>query len=213
MAITDGSVVQISGAPADHEQVVIESTELTEFNDKLVETVAGTVTPIPATTSDLLPYVDSVTKEIHVTTVSSMFDNAVSIAIDAGSGASIVTSATPTALPIFDTGFYSSTPAITDTAGDLGITLGIPSRFRVSVTGQLQASNITDFIFQIFVGGVACGQQRHVSGNGNDKDVPFALQCVSQTVTPGDTAELRVSDDGSTLVLVDADLIVEFAGL
>jgi hypothetical protein len=211
--ITDQSVIKIKDAPVEGRQEVEESTDLTSFNEQLEEAVAGTVTPVGATTADLIPYVDSVTKEIHFTAVNEMLDNALVIATDSGAGTSIVASGTPTALPIFDTDFYSSTPAITDTPGDLGITLGVPSRFRVGITCSMAAGVGNDFLFQIFVGGVACGRITSVSGDGATKNINFAMQCISQVVTPGAIAELRVSNSGDTISSIAADMFVQFAGL
>jgi hypothetical protein len=213
MAITDQSLVKISGAPSAGEQAVAALPDLTELNEKLEEVIAGTVTEVGATTADWLLYVDDTTKAVEATQVNSMFDEAISLAIDSGSGASIVTSGTPTALAIFDTDFYSSSPAITDTAGDLGITLLIPSRFKIAVTASIASGQGNDFQFQVYVGGVACGRITTATGDGTTKDINFAIQCISQTVTPGDTVELRVSNGGETLNSITADMFVEFAGL
>lgn len=177
------------------------------------EARSDTPTTVPATPADYILYIDSVTKEANITTVSEMLDNALVVATDSGTGTDIDSTATPTALPIFDTDFYSSTPVVTDTAGDLGITVGVPIRYSVAVIGSLEAGGNTDFTLEIFVGGVVCGQAVVVSGAGVDKFVPFALQCISPVVTPGDTVELRVSDDGDTLDTINASMIVRFAGL
>jgi hypothetical protein len=213
MTIANDSVIQINGAAVDGKQPVEISTDLQEFKSQLEEAVAGTITPVGATTADLLPYVDSVTGAIEFTPVNLMLDSALVIATDSGSGTSIVTSGTPTALPIFDTDFYSSTPAVTDTAGDLGITLGVPSRFRVGITASVAAGVGNDFLFQVYVGGVACGRVVTVSGDGTGKLMNFAMQCISQVVTPTDTVELRVSNSGDTITSISADMFVQFAGL
>jgi hypothetical protein len=70
-----------------------------------------------------------------------------------------------------------------------------------------------DFLFQIFVGGVACGRITSVSGDGATKNINFAMQCISQVVTPGAIAELRVSNSGDTISSIAADMFVQFAGL
>jgi hypothetical protein len=213
MSIPDNTIIQTDGLAAGGKQPVDASTDLQEFKVELEKAIAGTETDIPATTADKLLYVDSTTGAVQTTLVREMFNESLVIATDSGSGTGIVTSGTPTAMPIFDTDFYSSTTAITDTAGDLGFTLGIPARVRVGVTASVAAGIGNHFSFQVYVGGVACGRVVTVSGDGVTKLMNFAMQCISQVATIGDTVELRVSNSGDTITTINADMFVQFAGL
>ena len=211
MAITDQSIVKISGAPSAGEQVVVALPDLTEFNEVLEATIAGTQVEVGATTADMLLYVDSATKAVEMTNVSTLFDNARVIGIIEGTVAGFVSSATPTAVPVFTGAIQSSSVVLTKTAGDLGITTLLPSAFKITVTASMLANNGNDFTFGVYAGGVLCGRETLVSGDG--KDVNFSMQCISATLNVSDTIELRVDDTGNTITRLDADIAVEFAGL
>jgi hypothetical protein len=187
------------------------SDNLREFGAKIAEAVAGTVTEVGATTADLIPYIDSVTKEVHVTPINSMIDNARVVSIIAGTVASFGSTATPTAVPVFTGAIQSSSVVLTKTAGDFGVTTVLPAAFAVTITASMLAGNGNNFVFGIYAGDVLCGRETLVSGDG--KDVNFAMQCITETLDIADTIELRVNDDGDTITRLDADMKTEFAGL
>jgi hypothetical protein len=211
MAITDQSIVKISGAPSGGEQVVTALPELTEFNEVLEATIAGGQAEVGATTGDMLLYVDSITKAVEMTNVSTLFDNARVIGIIDGSVAGFLSSGTPTKVPVFTGAIQSSSPTLLKTAGDFGITVLLPSAFRITVTASMLAGNGNDFTFGVYAGGVLCGREVLISGDG--KDVNFSMQCISATLNVSDEIELRVDDAGNTITRLDADISVEFAGL
>jgi hypothetical protein len=187
------------------------SAGIQEFNVQLKQAIAGTITDVGTTTADLVPYVDSVTKEVHFTTVADMFNNARVIGIIAGTVDSFLSSATPTAVPVFTGAIQTSSAVLTKTAGDFGITTLLPSAFKITVTASMLAGNGNDFTFGVYAGNVLCGRETLVSGDG--KDVNFSMQCITATLNVSDEIELRVSDDGNTITRLDADIAVEFAGL
>jgi hypothetical protein len=211
MTIGNKKVIQTKDAPVEGRQEMEESTDLQEFKEQLEGTIAETIAPVGATTADLIPYVDSVTKEIHFTSVNELFNNARVIAIISGSVAGFTSSVTPTAIPVFTGAIQSSSVVLTKTAGNLGITTLLPSAFLVTVTASMLAGNGNDFTFGIYAGGVLCGRETVSSGDG--KDVNFSMQCITDTLSVNDTIELRVDDDGNVLTRFDADMKVEFAGL
>lgn len=213
MAITDQSIVKVSGAPSAGEQVVAALPDLTEFNEVLEGVIDGSGVEVGATTADMILYVDSATKAVEFTNVNSLFDNARVLGYIRGQGLAITSTLTPTALPVFDTGFVTSSAVLTATAGDLGITTVLPSTFSVNVTASLRAGVGTDFDFGIYAGGSLCGRVTHASGDGTGKDVNFSMQCITPTLNVNDTFELRVSDDGDLITEINVDMKVEFAGL
>ena len=130
MAITADSIVKVSGAPSAGEQVMTDATDLTEFNDTLEEAMADTITPVEPASLDLIPFVQEDTGTVKWGRLNQFLVAGIVDASISGTGLAVLSSATPTALPIFDTDFYSSVgPAITATAGDLGLTVNIPARF------------------------------------------------------------------------------------
>jgi hypothetical protein len=212
MAITDQSIVKVSGAPAAGEQVVAALPDLTEFNETLEDAIAGTYVSIPATTADLFPYVDSATNAVQWSSLADLVDEAVVDASIRGNLLSLLSSSTPTAIPIFDTGFYSSTPAIVATVGDIGLTTNIPIRYNVTVTGSMKAPSNQEFTFQIYANDVACGRSVIANGISNSKFNNFTLVCTTQSLGIGDVIDVRVSDSGNTIGELDMDISIRFAG-
>ena len=213
MAITADSIVKVSGAPSAGEQVMTDATDLTEFNDVLEATIADTQVEVGATTGDMLLYVDSATKAVEMTNVSTLFDNARVIGIIAGTVASYGTTGSPVAVPVFTGAIQTSSVVLTKTAGDLGITTLLPSAFKITVTASMAAGIGNDFTFGVYAGGVLCGRESVASGDGTGKDVNFSMQCISATLNVNDTIELRVNNAGDTITSLSADIAVEFAGL
>lgn len=212
MALADGSIPEVNGAPDGGVQPTIASEGITEWKDVLDTVLAQTNTPEGPIAADTILYYDSATQTIKSGLVRDMFSEAQTNAIISGEGADIDSTVSPTALPIFDTGFYSSTPSIVATAGDTGLTANISVKFKVVCTASFDAATNTDFTFQLYVNGVACGRHIEASGDGAGKFNNFTLQCITDTLNIGDEIELRVSDSGDTIDNIDADINIEFAG-
>jgi hypothetical protein len=136
-------------------------------------------------------------------------------AITAGAiTAPFTSSVTPTAIPTFGDTFYSSAvTGVTDPGDGLGLVLNVPVKYHITITGSVAAGIGLEFHFQIYIAGVACGREITVTGDGATKYMSFALQCITETVTPGSAVELRVHDDGNDIDLLDADMRLTFAGL
>lgn len=212
--LINGSIAEADGAPSGGKQEMKISTDLTEFKDTLEDAVAGTITTIPATTADMLPYVDSVTGAVQWSTLSELVDGAIVTANVTGTMEDFLSTSTPVAIPIFDTDFTSSTPALVAASGDVGIECNVPVKYDVIFTGDLKAANNLEFFFQVFAGGVAIGRIVTVTGINSTKAVNFTVIATTPSaVNVGDDIEIRCSDSGNNIDEIAGTLHIEFAGL
>lgn len=210
---TDGDIIEVSGSVANGVQSTITSSALTEFKDKM-EDLIDSGTTVPATTADVFFYMDSVTKALQGSTLAELVDGAIVTANVQGSMENFSSTTNPVALPIFDTDFHSSTPALVAAAGDKGIQCNIPVNYDVICTGSMKAAQNDEFIFQIYAGGVAIGRAVTANGISSTKANNFTLIATTTTALDvGDIIEVRCSDSGNTLDEIAMTLHIEFAGL
>jgi hypothetical protein len=212
-AFDDGSVLEVNGSPTAGAAPLQVSINLTEYKDVLDAVVAGTQTNQGATTADMLIYVDSATSNIQASAVNLMFDNAITTASIRGSVTNFASTTNATVVAAFFTDFETSTPAITATAGDTGVTVNVPAKFRVVVTGSMKAPSNQEFVFQIYADGVACGRLVTANGISTSKFNNFTMQCTTQVLPIAAEIEVRIFDSGNTITELDMDMHVGFAGL
>ena len=90
--------------------------------------------------------------------------------------------------------------------------MNLPARFNVTVTGSMKAPSNQEFIFQIYVDGVAIGRAVTANGISNSKANNFTIQATTGVLSVGDEIDVRVSDSGNTIGELDMDILIVFAG-
>jgi hypothetical protein len=212
-AFTDGDTIEVDGAVVNGVQSTVASVNLTEYKDILDAVTVGSQTNQGATTADWIPYWDSATTNWQAGAVNLMFDNAITTASIRGSVTNFASTTNATVVAVFTMDFETSTPSIAATSGDTGLTVSVPAKFRVVVTGSMAAPSNQEFVFQIYADGVACGRTVTANGIGSTKFNNFSIQCTTQVLPIAAEIEVRIFDSGNTINELDMDMHVGFAGL
>jgi len=170
---------------------------------------------IPSVADSFLITDDDDNSDFKTVAIRDVISLSVLDAFTSGTLASFSSTATPTALPVFNnvSSFYSSSPVAIKTAGDLGLTTSAPIRWEVTCTIDVRSGTNDDFFTQIYAGGVPIGETQALSGNGTGKSASATIQAFTGLLDVMDTIELRVWDGGQTITNIIATMKIRFAGV
>ena len=217
--LPDGSVIKVDGARADGKQAMEADAALTEYSVELTKVLAGENTPIIPSALDELMFVEKNGGQVvHSMQIQAMFAAMITEAFATGSiSIAIGTGPAFQTIPAFGATYYSSSPQLTASGDDTGITTtALPIRYNIHSTISFTGTNNTEFIFQIHVDGEPIGREVTATGlgTGSSKTINLALFGVSGVAgIPAEKIDVRVKDSGGSIATLDADMFVSFAGV